>query len=109
MPAGAEFRYRNRAVSDSAVDIVEETVYISSIRICNRTGSAATITIKDRDTVPFEYYEAVSIPANSVVNERIKVGSMPPAGGLKFVNGINLDAGTDDALTIEIFGWYPGA
>ena len=93
-----EFRYRSRSVPGSATDISTDTTWVTSIRIANRTGSAATITLTDKDGTPFEYYTAVSVPANGVVNERI-------ATPLKFVGGISITAGTADALTAEIFGW----
>jgi hypothetical protein len=109
MPAGAEFRYRNRAVLATPVDIVAETVYVTSIRVHNRTATSATISIKDKDGTPFEYYEAVPVAGNSIVNERIAAGlSHAPGAAIKFVGGITIQAGTADALTIEVFGWYPG-
>lgn len=92
------FRYRNRAVLDSAATITEKTTYVGLIRIANRTGTDATITITDNAGTPFEYYTAVNIPANSVAQERI---ALP----LMFVDGIIITAGTADALTIEVFGW----
>lgn len=93
-----EFRYRNRAAPNSGTDIATATTWVTSIRICNRTASAVTFTLVDKDTTPFEYYSAVSIPARTVTNERI-------AAPLKFVGGITLTAGTADALTVEIMGW----
>lgn len=93
-----ELRYRSRSVPDSATDITTKSGYVTSIRFCNRSGTAATITLEDKDTTPFEFYEAVSIAANSVSNERI---STP----LRFVGGLSIQAGTADAITAEIFGW----
>ena len=93
-----EFRYRNRSVPNSGTDISAKTTWVTSIRIQNRTGGAATITLVDKDTTPFEYYTAVSVPANTVFNERI-------AAPLKFVGGITITAGSANALTAEIFGW----
>lgn len=96
-----EFRYRNRSVPASGpggTDITTKTTYVTSIRVHNRTGTAATLTIRDKDTTPFEYYTTISIAPNSIENERINDGN-------KFVSGINLFAGTADALTIEIVGF----
>ena len=106
---GSEFRYRSRAVSDTPADITTHTVYVTSIRVHNRTGTAATFTLSDRDTTPFEYYEAVSVAGNTVFNERVATGSPgQPGAALKFVDGITIAAGTADSLTVEIFGWYAG-
>lgn len=92
------FEYYNRSVSDSEVEVVDRSLVVRFIRIHNRTATPATITIRDRATAPFSYYEDVEVAAHSVINESCN---------LRFKDGITVESDTDDALTLYVLGKCP--
>ena len=90
------FEYVNRDAPSSATDIATQTVYVTKVRVHNRTSGALTITIKDRSGTAVEKYTAISIAANSVV---LEVSSEFPE---TYTDGINLVASaTGLSVTIE--------
>ena len=62
----AAFEYVNRDAPSSATDIATETVYVTKVRVNNRTAGALTLILKDKSGTPVEKYTLVSIAANSV-------------------------------------------
>ena len=92
------FTYINRDAPSSATDIATKTVYVTKIRIHNRTGGALTISIDDRSGTPIEKYTAISIAANQISLEIMS--DMPET----FTDGITINASaTGLSVTIEGF------
>ncbi len=90
------------SVTGPAVDCV-----ITSIRISNTTGSAITFDLVDKASTPNQWFEAVSIAANSVANELL---SLVNDAGLFCEGGFNYNASAATGLDIQITYWTnPGA
>lgn len=62
----------------------------------NKTGSAVTATIQDRQGTPVSYSTSFSIPGNSDVIRTFD--------GMKFVTGVTVIAGTGSALNARLRG-----
>lgn len=93
-----EFSHRERDVPNTPTDRATVDTWVHQIRIVNRTAGAITFTLKDKDSTPFEFYDAVSIDANSVSTERLPTP-------LKFTGGITVEASAATGLNLIIEGW----
>lgn len=76
--------------TSAGTDVTTSDTCVDAIYVSNKTGSAATLTVRDRQGTPVEYATAFSIPANSIL--RLDFGFH------KFTTGVNLVAGTATAL-----------
>lgn len=83
----------------SAADVVAFDVYVDQITLSNVSGAAVTVTIKDKNSSPLSFLEAVSIAANSAY-----VIACP--GGRYFPGGINWVASSGTAIVGYIAGRY---
>lgn len=67
-------------VPTEAVDVVATDVYVEEITLSNTSGSAATVTIKDKQGTPRSILEAVSIAANTTYVITFPKGRYMPGG-----------------------------
>jgi len=90
-----------QVVPNSAADLTTTDTWIFQIVVANKTASAVTFTVKDKQSTPRELFDAVSLPADSIT-----VAAFPE--GVKMIGGINWVAGTADALIAEVFAFRKG-
>ncbi len=62
----------------------------------NKTASPVSVTIEDRQGTPVSYSTSFSLPGNSDV--------MREFGGIRFVSGVKITAGTASALNARLLG-----
>ncbi len=62
----------------------------------NKSSSAVTVTLEDRQGTPISYSTSFSLPGNSDV--------MREFGGMRFVSGVKVTAGTATALNARLLG-----
>lgn len=84
-----------QVVPDSATDLTTTDTWIFQLTITNVTGTAATITLTDKNTSPLDLMKTVSIPANTIV-----VVAWPEGQLMK--GGINWVSGTTSALNASL-------
>ncbi len=89
------FEYRS-AGPGTATDISTKTVYVQLVVLCNTSGGALTVSIKDRASTPIEFTTAKSVGANDTV----VYGPFNPP--MKMVDGINLNAPA--GVDVQIYG-----
>lgn len=80
-------------VATSPVTPTTANCVIGSIRISNPTAGAITFSLEDNSGTPNDWYEAVSIPANSILNEQFPEGKeLKCTAGFDYVaSGAGLD------------------
>jgi len=90
-----------KVVPNSAADLTTTDTWIFQIVVANKTGSAVTFTVKDKQSTPLELFNAVSLAANSIT-----VAAFPE--GVKMIGGVNWVAGTASALIAEVYAFRKG-
>ncbi len=88
-----EFVNQERDVSTSLVAMVSKTLHVENIVITNRTSGAITLTIRDKDTTPYEFMEEVNIPRKSLTTVLFRKK-------FAFVGGLDRQAG---ALGLNLY------
>ncbi len=78
-------------VPNSGTDLATKDSILYNIHVCNVTGSAATFTLADKQSVPRYVLNAYSVPANSYVSIQFNEG-------LLMSGGVTWSAGTANAL-----------
>lgn len=84
-----------QVVPNSATDLTTSDTWIFQLTITNVTGTAATITLTDKNTSPLDLMKTISIPANTIV-----VIAWPEGQLMK--GGINWVSGTASALNASL-------
>lgn len=100
-PAGPYLVNTLRFVPAVATDFTTKTAVVDMFTFSNKTGAAATVTVKDRSTncnaAACEFLTTVSIAANSVTVVYM-------SGGVTFTNGINWQASAANTITASVRG-----
>lgn len=78
-------------VPNSDTALTSKNAVLYAIHVANVTGTAATLTVKDKQSTPRRLLEAYSVPANSFVHIEFQEG-VPMTGG------VNWSSGTASAL-----------
>lgn len=78
-------------VPNADTALTSKNAVLFGIHVCNVTGTAATLTVKDKQSTPVRLLQAYSIPANSFVHIDFPEG-VPMTGG------VNWSSGTASAL-----------
>lgn len=73
-------------IPNSSTDLTAKDAIVFSIHVTNVTGTAATVTIQDKQGTPRQILSAYSVPANSFVNIPFNEG-LPMPGGITWVAG----------------------
>ena len=77
-------------------DLTSADTCVFRLYINNKTAAAVTVTIEDRQGTPVSYSTGFSLPANSDI--------MREFGGMRFVSGVKMTAGTAGALNARLLG-----
>ena len=93
-----EFHVQVRDVPDSSTEVTASTTWITDIWISNRTASAITVTVEDKQGTPYELLEAVLIGANTIEYAHF----VTP---FKMTDGIDHEASVAAGLNITYRGW----
>lgn len=80
----------------TGTDVATAATCVFTLFVSNTTGSAVTLTVKDKAVTPNTYISSFSIPANSNI--------VLPLWGVKLTGGITLIAGTASALQAQVVG-----
>ncbi|MBM3813447.1 MAG: hypothetical protein FJW20_17635 [Acidimicrobiia bacterium] len=69
---------------------------VFKLYVNNKSASPVTVTIEDRQGTPVSYSTSFSLPGNSDI--------MREFGGMRFVSGVKLTAGSAGALNARLYG-----
>lgn len=83
----------------SATDLIAHDAWVFQVVLCNTTGSAATITVADKQSSPLNLFAAFSVGANTTVTFNFPEG-------VKMIGGIRWSQGTANAINAEVVGWH---
>lgn len=87
-----------QAVPKIAADLTTTTSWIWQLTFVNTTAGALTVTVADKNTVPLDLLDTVSLAANTTT-----IYSFPES--VKMIGGINWVA-SDDGIIAEVYGTY---
>lgn len=86
-------------VPNTATDVTSTDSTVFQITAVNKTGTAATLLVQDRQGTPRTLIPTVSIPGNTVF-----VAAFPE--GVYMTSGVTWTAGTANAIEAEILVFY---
>lgn len=86
-------------IPNTTTDVTTTDSVIWQIGLANVTGSAATVTIKDKQGTPRFLTSALSLPANSYTLVVFPHGAL-------MLGGITWEAGSSNAIQADLFCTY---
>lgn len=93
-----EFHVQIRDVPSATTQVTAVDTFVTDIWLTNRTATAITITIEDKQGTPYELFEVVSIGANTFEYAHF----VTP---FKFTGGIDHSASVATGLNVSYRGW----